>query len=113
MMVRFRFGRETSSTVVGGTSKASVRVMEPPSLSKTGTGLAPGAIGICTLPFAFGRGAEPPGFPTTEFAVFTPDETPVPSPGDTDDRPDPIEDPSANGAVNSDEASKFRGDVDV
>jgi hypothetical protein len=84
-------------------------VMEPGSLAKTGTGLAPGAIGICTLPFAFGRGAEPPGFPTTELAVGMPDETAVPSLSDTDDRPDL----SANCAGSSGEASKFRGDVDV
>jgi hypothetical protein len=114
MIVRFRFGRETSSTAVGSAPKASVRVMEPWSLAETGTGLASGAIGIWTLRFAFGRGAGPPEFPTTLFAIAIDmhDETTVPSLGDTDDRPDPTDDLSANCAVGSEEA-KIRGDVDV
>jgi hypothetical protein len=42
-----------------------------------------------------------------------PDETVVPSLGDTDGRPDPTDDLPAKRVVSSDEASKFRGDVDV
>ena len=87
--------------------------MEPRSLAETGTGLAPRAIGICTRRFAIGRGVEPPEFPTTEFAVGMPDETAVPSLDDTDDRPDPIDDLSADCAVSSGEAPEFRGDADV
>ncbi len=115
MMVRFRFGRETSLTAVGSAPKASARVMEPWSLAETGTRLASRAIGIRPLRFAFGRGAGPPEFPTTLFAVEVgiPDETAVPPLGDTDDRPHPTDDLPAKRAVSSDEASKFRGDVDV
>ena len=69
MMVRFRFGRETSLTAVGSAPGASARVMEPWSLAETGTKLASGAIGIRPVRFAFGRGAGPPEFPTTLFAV--------------------------------------------
>ena len=115
MMVRFRFGRETSSTAVGSAPKASVCVMETWSLAETGTGLASRAIGIWTLRFAFGRGAGPPEFPTTRFAVAVgmSDETAVPSLGDADDRTDPTDDLSASCAVSSDEAyirDSFDGD---
>jgi hypothetical protein len=84
-------------------------------LVETGTELASRAIGIWTLRFAFGRGAGPPEFPTTRFAVAvgTPDETIVPSLGDTDDRPEVTDDLSANLAVNSDETSRFRDNFDV
>ena len=114
MMVRFRFGRETSSAV-GSAPKASVCVIEPWSLAETGTGLASGAIGIRPLRFAFGGGAGPLEFPTTLFAVEVgiPDETAVPPLGDTDGRPHSTDDLPAKRAVSSDEASKFRGDVDV
>src|SRR5208337_706088 len=114
MMVRFRFGRETSSTAVGSAPKASVRVMKPRSLA-AGTGLASRVIGTRTLVFAFGRGATPPVSATTSFAVAfgTPNDTAVPSLDDADDRADPADDLSANCAVSSDEASKFRGDADM
>jgi len=115
MMVRFRFGRETSSTAVVIAPKASVRVMKPRSLAATGTGLASRVIGTRTLVLAIGRGAVPPVSATTSFAVAfgTPDDTPVPSLDDADDRSDPTDDLSANCAVSSDEASKFRGDADM
>jgi hypothetical protein len=115
MMVRFRFGRETSSTAVGSAPKASGRVIKPRSLAATGTGLASRAIGTRKLGFAIGRGAGPPESATTSFAVAvgTPDDTAVPSLDDADDRPDPTDDPSANCAVSSEEASKFRGDADM
>ena len=58
MMVRFRFGCETSLTAVGSALKASARVMEPWSLAETGTGLASRAIGIRPLRLAFGGGAD-------------------------------------------------------
>jgi len=88
-------------------------VMEPWSLAETGTGLVLSAIGIWPLRFAFGRDEGSPEFPTTRFAISVgmADETAVPSLGDTDDRTDPTDDLSADCAVRSDEASKFRGDV--
>src|SRR5208283_557167 len=116
MMVRFRFGRETSSTAVGSAPKASVCVMETWSLAETGTGLASRAIGIWTLRFAFVRGDRPPDFfRTTRFAVAVgmSDETAVPSLGDADDRTDPTDDLSASCAVSSDEASHIRDSFDV
>src|SRR5208283_5273676 len=115
MMVRFRFERETSSTAVGSAPKASVRVMKPRSLAATGTGLASRVIGARTLGFAIGCGAGPRVSATTSFAVAvgTPDDTAVPSLDGADDLPDPIDDLSANCAVSSDEASKFRGDADM
>src|SRR5208283_2162572 len=115
MMVRFRFGRETSSTALGSAPQASVRVMRPRSLAATRTGLASRVIGTRTLGFAIGRGAGPPESATTSFAVVvgTPDDTAVPSLDDADDRPDPTDDLSANCAVSPDEASKFRGDADM
>ena len=82
-------------------------------MAERGTGLAPRAIGVWTLRFAIGRGAEPPDFPTTEFAVGMPDKTAVRSLGDADDRPDPTDNLSANCAVRSGKSSKFRGDTDV
>src|SRR5271157_2637341 len=109
-MVRFRFGRETSSAAVGSASKEPVRGMEPWSLAETGAGLASWAIGIRTLRFALGRGAGPPESPTTRFdlAVGMPGEMAVPSLGDAPDaRTDPTENPSADCGVSSDEASKF------
>ena len=115
MMVRFRFGCETSSTAVGSAPKASVRVIKPRSLAAPGTGLAPRVIGTRTLDFAIGRGAVPPVSATTSFAVAvgTPDDTAVPSLDEADDRPDPADDLSANCAVSSDEASKFRGGAEM
>src|SRR5271165_6580522 len=115
MMVRFRFGRETSSTAVGSAPKASVRVMKPRSLAATGTGLASRVIGTRTLGSAIGRGAVSPVSATTSIAVAvgTPDDAAVPSIDDADDRPDPTDDLSANFAVGSDEASKFRGDDEM
>jgi hypothetical protein len=68
-MVRFRFGRETSSTRVLRAPRESVRVMDRSSLAETAARLASRAIGIWTLRFAFGRGAGPPEFRTTGFAV--------------------------------------------
>jgi hypothetical protein len=69
MMVRFRFGRETSATAVGTAPKESVRVMDRGSWAETGTELASRTIGIWTRRFAFWHGAGPPEFPTTRFAV--------------------------------------------
>ena len=81
MMVRFRFGRETSSARVLSAPKESVRVMDRWSLAETVADLASRAFGIWTLRFAFGRGAGPPEFPTTGFAVNVgmPDEPAVES----------------------------------
>jgi len=70
-------------------------------------------IGTRTLGFAIGRGAGPTESATTSFAVGTPDDTAVPSLDGADDRPDPTDDLSANCAVSSDEASKFRGDAEM
>jgi hypothetical protein len=113
MMVCFRFGRETSLTDVGRAPKASARVMEPWSLAKTATGSR--AIGIRPLRFAFGGGAGPREFPATLIAVEVgiPDETAVPPLGDTDGRPHSADVLPAKRAVSSDEASNFRGGVDV
>jgi hypothetical protein len=115
MMVRFRFGRETSLTAVGSAAGAFARMMESWSLAETGARLASRAIGIRPLRFAFGGGAGPPEFPTALFAVEVgiPDETAVPLLGDTDGRPHFTDDLPAKHGVSSDEASKFRGDVDV
>jgi hypothetical protein len=87
--------------------------MEP--LAETGTGLASRATGIWALRFAFGRGAVPPECPTSLFAVAIDmaDETAARLGGDTNDRPDPIDDLSTNSAIRSEEASKTRGDLDV
>jgi hypothetical protein len=81
MMVRFRFGRETSSMFVLSAPKESVCVMDRWSLAETVARLASRAIGIWTLRFAFGRGAGPPESPTTGFAVNVgrPDEPAVES----------------------------------
>jgi len=81
MMVRFRFGRETSSTLVLRALRESVCVVDRCSLAETVARLASRAIGIWTLRFAFGRGAGPPEFPTTGFAVNVgmPDEPAVES----------------------------------
>ena len=115
MMVRFRFGRETSLTDVGSAAEASARAMEPWSLAETGIRLASRAIGIRPLRFAFGGGTGPPEFPATLFSVEVgiPDETAVPPLGDMDGRPHSTDDLPAKRAVSSDEASKFRGDVEV
>ena len=78
MMVRFRFGRETSSTRVLRAPRESVCVV---ALAETVARLASRAIGIWTLRFAFGRGAGPPEFSMTGFAVNVgmPDEPAVES----------------------------------
>jgi len=88
MMVRlrFRFGRETSSTPVGSAFKESVREVDRWSLAETVARMSSRASGIWTLRFAFERGAEPPEFLTIRFAVAVavgvPDETAVASLGD-------------------------------
>ena len=116
MMVRFRFGRETSSVRVLKAPKESVRVMDRWSLAETVARLASRAIGIWTLRFAFVRGDGPPDFfRKTRFAVAVgmSDETAVPSLGDADDRTDPTDDLSASCAVSSDEASHIRDSFDM
>ena len=94
MMVRFRFGRETSLTDVGSAAEASARAMEPWSLAERGIRLASRAIGIRPLRFAFGGGARPPEFPATLFAVEVgiPDERAVPPLGNMDSRPHSTDD---------------------
>src|SRR5271165_7234861 len=57
MMVRFRFGRETSVLFVGSAPKGSAGVMDRWSLAETGTELESRAVGIWTICFAFWRGA--------------------------------------------------------
>src|SRR5208337_914040 len=111
MMVRFRFGRETSVLFVGSAPKGSAGVMDRWSLAEAGTELASRAVGIWTIRFVFWRGAGPPELRTTRFAVAVafgaPDETAVPSLGDKDARTDATDDLSANCAVSSGECSRF------
>jgi hypothetical protein len=114
MMVRFRFGREASSTAVAGAPDDSVRVMDRWSRAERETELASRTVGICMLRFAFGRGAGPLEFPTTRFAVAGGSlaETAVRSLG-SDERTHPTDDRSANCAVSSGEASRLRDNFDA
>jgi hypothetical protein len=113
MMVRFRFGREASSTAVAGAPEDSVRAMDRWSWAEMGTELA--AVEIWTLRFAFGRDAGPLEFPTTRFAVAVGSlaEAVLPSLRETDDRTDPTDDRSVNCAVGSGEASRHRDNFDA
>src|SRR5208283_3576005 len=102
MMVRFRFGRETSAAAVGSVRKESVRAMDRWSLAETVAGLSSRGIGLWTLRFAFGRSAGPAEFATTWFVGGMLGETAVASLGDTsDDRTDGTDDLSANFDVRS------------
>src|SRR5208283_2096226 len=99
MMVRFRFGRETSVPFVGSAPNGSAGVMDRWSLAETGTELASRAIGSWTICFAFWRGAGPRESLTTRLAVAdafgAPDETAVPSLCDKDARTDATDNLSA------------------